>query len=42
MDVGVGFIIVTLLFASVHVRGIVGLQTTSQTDLMLRRDWFHD
>jgi hypothetical protein len=26
MDVGIDFLIVTLLFASVHIRGIVGLQ----------------
>jgi hypothetical protein len=41
-DAGVDFLIATLLFASVHVCGIVGLQTASQTDLTLRRDWFHD
>jgi hypothetical protein len=30
------FLIVTLLFASVHVHGIVGLQAASQTNLTLR------
>jgi hypothetical protein len=42
MDAGVNFLIVTLLFASVHVCDIVGLQAASQTDLTLWRDWFHD
>jgi hypothetical protein len=42
MDAGVDFLIVTLLFASVHVCGTVGLQAASQTDLTLRQDWFHD
>jgi hypothetical protein len=42
MDAGVDFLIVTLLFAFVHVCDIVGLQAASQTDLTLRRDWFHD
>jgi hypothetical protein len=41
-DAGVDFLIVTLLFASVYVCGIVGLQAALQTDLTLRRDWFHD
>jgi hypothetical protein len=41
-DVGDNFLIVTLLFASVHVHGIVELQAASQIDLTLRRDWFHD
>jgi hypothetical protein len=36
MDAGVDFLIVTLLFASVHVRGIVGLQAALQTDLTLQ------
>jgi hypothetical protein len=39
-DVGIDFLIVTLLFASVHVHGIVGLQATLQTNLILRWDWF--
>jgi hypothetical protein len=42
MDAGVDFLIVTLLYASIHVCGIVGLQAASQTDLTLRQDWFHD
>jgi hypothetical protein len=42
VDAGAAFIIVTLLFASIHVCGIVGLQAASQTDLTLRRGWFHD
>jgi hypothetical protein len=29
------------LFAIVHIRGVVGLQAALQTDLTLRRDWFH-
>jgi hypothetical protein len=41
-DAGVDFLIVTLLFASVHVRNIVGLQAALQTKLTLRRDWFHN
>jgi hypothetical protein len=41
MDAGVDFLIVTLLFASVHICGIVQLQAALQTDLTLRRDWFH-
>jgi hypothetical protein len=36
MDAGVDFLIVTLLYASIHVCGIVGLQAASQTDLKLR------
>jgi hypothetical protein len=36
VDAGVDFLIVTLLFASIHVCGIVGLQAASQTDLTLR------
>jgi hypothetical protein len=40
-DAGVDFLIVTLLFASVHICGIVQLQAALQTDLTLRRDWFH-
>jgi hypothetical protein len=35
---GIDFLIVTLLFASVYVHDIVGLQT----DLMLWREWFHN
>jgi hypothetical protein len=42
VDAGIDFLIVTLLFAYIHVCGIVGLQAASQTDLTLRRDWFHD
>jgi hypothetical protein len=42
MDAGIDFIIVTLLFTSVHVCSIVGFQAASQTDLMLRRDWFRN
>jgi hypothetical protein len=42
MDAGVDFLIITLLFASIHVCDIVGLQAASQTNLTLRRDWFHD
>jgi hypothetical protein len=41
-DAGVDFFIVTLLFASIHIRDIVGLQAALQTDLTLRRDWFHN
>jgi hypothetical protein len=41
-DAGVDFLIITLLFAFVHVCGIVGLQAASQTDFMLQREWFHD
>jgi hypothetical protein len=37
-DAGIDFLIVTFLFASVHIRGIVGLQAASQTDLTLWRD----
>jgi hypothetical protein len=44
------FLLLPLLFAYVHVRGIVGLQAASQTELtrlldciwILRWDWFHD
>jgi hypothetical protein len=42
VDAGVDFLIVTLLFASIHACSIVGLQAASQTDLTLQRDWFHD
>jgi hypothetical protein len=42
VDAGVFFLIVTLLFASIHVCGIAGLQAASQTDLTLCQDWFHD
>jgi hypothetical protein len=42
VDAGVDFLIITLLFASVHVCGIVGLQAALQTDLMLRQVWFQD
>jgi hypothetical protein len=42
VDAGINFFIVALLFASTHVCGIVGLQAALQTDLTLRRDWFHD
>jgi hypothetical protein len=41
-DAGIDFLIVTLLFATIHVCGIVGLQAASQTDLTLQRDWFHN
>jgi hypothetical protein len=41
-DAGVDFIIFTLLFPSIHVRGIIGLQAASQTDFTLWQDWFHD
>jgi hypothetical protein len=41
MDAGIDFLIVTILYAFVHIRGIVGLQAALQTDLTLRRDWFH-
>jgi hypothetical protein len=40
MDAGVDFLIVTLLYASIHVYGIVGLQAASQTDLTLQQEWF--
>jgi hypothetical protein len=40
-DAGVDFLIVTVLFASIHICGIFGLQVASQTDITLRRDWFH-
>jgi hypothetical protein len=42
VDAGVDFPIVTLLFASVHVCGIVGLHAASQTNFTLWRDWFYD
>jgi hypothetical protein len=42
IDVGVDFLIVTLLFASIHVCGIVGFQAALETNLTLRRNWFHD
>jgi hypothetical protein len=42
VDAGVDFLIVTLLFASIHIYCIVGFQAASQTNLTLRRDWFHD
>jgi hypothetical protein len=42
MDVGVDFLIFTLSFVSIHVCDIAGLQASSQTDLALRQNWFHD
>jgi hypothetical protein len=42
MDVDVDFVIIALLFASIHVCNIVGLQAALQTDLTFQRDWFHD
>jgi hypothetical protein len=38
-DAGVDFLIITLLFASIHVCGIIGLQAASQTDLTLWINW---
>jgi hypothetical protein len=37
-DAGADFLIFTLLFASIHVYGIFGLQAATQTDLTLQRD----
>jgi hypothetical protein len=42
VDAGVDFLIFTLLFASIHVCDIAGLQASLQTDLALRQNWFHD
>jgi hypothetical protein len=41
-DAGIDLLIVTLLVAYVHVRETFGLQAASQTNLTLRRDWFHN